>query len=70
MSASNWVYLDDCTIKHITDKAMLVECEEFDEPKWIPLSQVEDPDKFDIGDEEITVGVSSWWAQKNGLEVD
>jgi hypothetical protein len=70
MSASNWVHLDDCTIKHITDKAMLVECDLFDEALWIPLSQVDEPDKFEVGDEGITVSVSEWWAKKNNIEVD
>jgi hypothetical protein len=70
MSASQWVFLEDCTIKAMTEKAMLVECEQLDEPAWIPLSQVEDPDKFEVGDKEISVGVTEWWAKKNGIEVE
>jgi hypothetical protein len=70
MGHSSWVHLDDCTIKHVTANAILVECELFEEAMWIPLSQVDEPDKFEAGDTDITVSVSEWWAKKNNIEVD
>lgn len=70
MSASNWVDLEDCTIVKVTEKAMLVECDQLDGQTWIPLSQVDDPEKFETGDEDITVSVTEWWAKKNDIETE
>jgi hypothetical protein len=49
-----------------TDKAILVEAPDFDEPQWVPQSQVDDNSEvYKLG----TVGtlvVSDWWAKKQG----
>jgi hypothetical protein len=65
---SNWLHLDDCTVKATTDKAVLVEYE--GEEHWIPRSQISDGDELEKGDEAITVSVTEWWARRNGFEVD
>ena len=66
MGASNWVHLDVDRIKRITDKAMLVEID--GEDVWLPLSQVDNPSRFDEHDEDITVSITSWLANEKGLE--
>ncbi len=65
MSASGWVHIDVERIKKITEKAMLVTLEDGD--LWIPLSQVDEPDNFEEGDEDITVSVTEWFSKKQEL---
>jgi hypothetical protein len=68
MSASNYVHLDDVTIKRETDKALLIvwEGEEF----WIPLSQIADAGDYHQGDEHCNLSITEWIAKQKGIEVD
>jgi hypothetical protein len=66
MSRSDWVYLDGCDISYETDKAMLII---YDGDKiWIPKSQIGELDRLQVGDTGITVLVSRWFAEKEGIE--
>jgi hypothetical protein len=50
----------------VTDKAILVEAEEFDEPIWIPQSQVhEDSEVWQKGQTGDLI-VTDWFAEKQG----
>ena len=58
--------LEDCSIKHVTDKAALVLYA--NEETWIPLSQIEDPEQDKLvkgyaGDIEVT----DWIAKQKGF---
>jgi hypothetical protein len=64
-TASDWIYIEAIRIVHITESAMLVELE--DQSVWLPLSQVDEVDRLEEGDENITIGITPWIAEKNGL---
>lgn len=70
MSASQWVFLENCTILARTNNALLVASEDLGEATWIPLSQIEEEDKFEKGDKDCTVGITTWMAKKLGLDSD
>lgn len=54
----------ECTAE--TPKAILVDAPDFDEPEWIPQSQVhEDSEVYKMGTTGTLV-VSDWWAEKKG----
>lgn len=58
--------IDGAVCKAETEKAILVEAEIFDEPTWIPQSQIqEESEVWKKGDEGLLV-VSEWWAKKQG----
>lgn len=63
MSASNWVHLEDCTVRRVTDKAMLIDWD--GGYWWIPLSQVSE-----AGDTMVTISVTEWIANEKGIEAD
>jgi hypothetical protein len=67
MSASGYVYLDVAKIHAMTEKAMRVELED-GELLWLPLSQCADADSFEVGDENLTVGITEWLAKEKGIE--
>lgn len=51
-----------------TEKAILVEAPDFDEPTWIPQSQVhEDSEVYKDGDEGVLM-VSDWFAKQRGWD--
>jgi len=54
----------ECTAE--TETAILVEAPDFDEPEWIPQSQItEDSDVWRKGDDGVLM-VTEWWAEKKG----
>lgn len=69
MPASNWVHLENCEIVAVSDKAILVVNEEpLGEPTWFPKSQVDEADKFVVGDKDVTVSITEWIANQKGIE--
>lgn len=66
MSASNYVHLSVEEVVKETDKALLVRID--GEDVWIPLSQIADADDYEPGDTDITLSVTKWFADKEGLE--
>lgn len=51
---------------HATEKAILVEAPDFDEPEWIPQSQVhDDSEVYKPGTEGVLV-VNKSWAERKG----
>lgn len=66
MSASNYVHLDVEEIVRDTDKAFLVRIEAGE--VWIPKSQIADADDYEAGDTDLTLSVTKWFADKEGLE--
>ena len=68
MSAGRFVYLEDVFVKRLTDRAALVvwEGEEF----WLPLSQLEDPDKLRAGEGGWTLGPTEWICKQKGIDVE
>lgn len=68
MSQSGYVYLEDCTIKSISDAAIEVVYE--GEKIWFPKSQMQDFDRLEKGDENVTVCITTWIAAKKGIEGD
>jgi len=51
-----------------TEKAILVEASDFDEPVWVPQSQIdEDSEVYKVGTEGDLI-VLDWWAEKQGWE--
>ena len=66
MSASNYVHLDVEKILGETDLALHVEIEDYGDA-WIPKSQIADVDDYKVGDEDCTISVTRWFADKEGL---
>ena len=48
------------------DKAVLCDCAEWDDPKWVPKSQVEEESEVYKKGTEGTLIVSDWFAEKEG----
>lgn len=65
MSASGWIFLEGCRIVKLTNRAVLIEHD--DEERWIPLSVIDDPERLEVGDADITIGVKEWFAEKEGI---
>lgn len=61
-----WVHLDVSLVKRETEKAFLLRLEDGSEV-WVPRSQVSEPDDYEEGDEDCTVSVTEWFAEKEGL---
>lgn len=71
MAASGWVHLVGCTVKRLTDKAVLLEVPNGNDWRevWVPRSQVSEAgDNLSEGDIDVTVSVKEWFASKEGLE--
>lgn len=66
MSASNYVHLEVEVVVRVTDNALLARIDGDD--IWIPLSQVADADDYEAGDTDVTLSVTKWFADKEGLE--
>ena len=64
--ASSWVHLEGCKVNKATAKALLVELEDGEE-LWLPRSQISEGEKYDAGDEDVTISISAWIAQQKGL---
>lgn len=65
VSHSHWVHLEDCSVKRVTEKALLIEYD--GEEVWLPLSQVSEGEKYEEGDEEVTVSITEWIAKQKNL---
>ena len=63
-------HIQSCTVIRATDKAILVECPDFDSDIWIPKSQVDDDSEVwgDTADGRGTgtLVVSRWYAEQKG----
>ena len=58
--------IENCKVIKETSKAILVESDEFDEPEWVPQSQIhEDSEIWKEGDEGDLV-VTEWFAEQKG----
>lgn len=66
MSDGNYVHLEECEIKAVTDKAILIRYEDRD--IWCPKSQVADAEDYKRGMTDRTVSVTEWFAKKEGLD--
>lgn len=62
----DWCYLEVREILKVTEKAFLVMLEDGNEV-WIPHSQLSDSDAFEVGDVNIEMKVTSWWASQEEL---
>jgi hypothetical protein len=67
MGATNWVWLEECNVKRLTAKAVLIEHD--GEEHWLPLTQVNEPARLEVGDEGITIGITEWIASEKGIDV-
>jgi len=56
----------DANVIAETEKAILVEAEEFDEPQWIPQSQIDDDSEVWTSGTDGTLIVSDWFAAQRG----
>lgn len=68
MGASRWVFLEGCFVAAATEKALLVEYD--DEQYWIPRSQIEDGEKYEKGDEDVTLAITEFIAREKGIDTD
>lgn len=60
--------IDDARGIAATDKALLVEAPDLDEPVWVPQSQItDDSEVWKVGDEG-DLHVTDWFASKQGWE--
>lgn len=65
-SASQWVHLDVAEVTAVTENAIQVEID--GDSHWLPKSQIDEAEKFHVGDRDITVSVKEWLARERGLE--
>ncbi len=65
MGSGNYVHLDVDEILRETDGAFLLKIG--DEELWVPKSQISDASDYGEGDEDCTVSVTKWFADKEGL---
>lgn len=65
MSNGRYVDVDVDEIVAATDRALL--CLIDGEEKWLPRSQVADGDGYEKGETGVTLSVTSWFAEKEGL---
>lgn len=61
-------FIDDAKCTAETAKAICVEAPDFDEPQWIPQSQVDEDSEVYKRGPEGRLAVSDWWAHKQGWE--
>lgn len=62
------VRIDNCTCTRETDAAIFVQCDDWDEPMWMPKSVVdEDSDVYKRGTDGVLV-IKAWFAKKHDLE--
>ena len=66
MSASQYVYLEDCRVLRETDAAFLVDYD--GDELWLPRSQVADADDLTVSNEPRTIGITEWIAKQKGIE--
>ena len=66
MSQSGYAHIEVDEIKRETDGAFLFVID--GEEKWVPKSQVADPDDYERGDENCSVSITEWFANKEGIE--
>jgi len=69
MGSSSWVHLERCAILRETESAFLILIDEDGQEEWIPKSQIhpESVNELAVGDEDVTVTISEWIADKKGL---
>ncbi len=65
MGQSSYVQVDVTVIVRETEAAFLIEVD--GEQYWCPKSQVESADTYEMGDQEVTLSITEWWAKKEGL---
>ena len=58
--------LQNCSGISETAAAVLVACDDFDEPQWVPKSQIDEDSEVYAKDTEGTLIVSVWLARKKG----
>jgi len=58
--------ISDAKAVRETDDALLVEADEFDEPQWVPKSQIDDDSEVYKLGTDGTLIVSEWFAEKRG----
>lgn len=59
--------IENVHIKAETEKAILIESEEFDEDTWIPQSQIDDDSEIWKKGQTGNLIISDWIAEKLGL---
>lgn len=62
------VEFEDVLVKHLTEKALLVEIE--GDPYWVPFSQIHEDselNKESVKDETGMLKTTTWWSDKEGL---
>ncbi len=60
-----YVDLEDCTIKAVTDKAILIEHD--GDSVWVPKSVIEDAEQYEKWNRDVTVMVEEWFAIREEL---
>lgn len=68
MSFSHWVYIAIDEILRETDRAFLVSID--GDEVWLPRSQIADADDYEVGDQDVTLGITEFIAREKGLEAD
>ena len=59
--------IEDAECTHSTDRALLVEADELDEPTWIPISQIREESEVREEGDAGTLVISRWLAEQKSL---
>lgn len=62
----SWVYITAESVEQVTPNAICIKYR--GQRIWLPKSQIEEPEKFDYGDTDVTIGMSEWIAQQKEIE--
>lgn len=68
MGASSYVHITVEEILRETENALLILLD--GDELWVPRSQVAGGDDYTQGDRDVTLSVTEWWANKNGVQGD
>lgn len=66
MRSDETVELEEVACTHATDKALLIHTPNFDEPVWVPISQVSEDSEVQGSGDKGTLIVSIWLAEQKG----
>jgi hypothetical protein len=67
MSASGWVHFEVEIVVHETPAAFLLRFEEWEGDTWVPKSVIDSSEVYENGDENCTISIQEWWAEKEGM---
>ncbi len=64
------VFLEGCNIIAESKSKKAFQVQHRDRLHWLAKSQIDDPQRLEVGDQDVTIGIPEWLAEKIGVEGD